>query len=274
MKQTGFRSRDPSLLARLIEELHHHDCSISNESLEELVACGPAVVPHLEAIIEAKLVEKGFLNLTKPPRNTEWFIVVHAFYLLAHLRSERSLGLVLEFLGERQEFVDYWLNDLLDGDLWEIPFLLGKHRLGLLESFLLNGQANPFSRLAVGTALVQIALHFNSKFEPVCQIFEHLLTRKHEDSDFVGLICSELLDLRAPALQPVILHALSGNSVWPGLLTSANVEQAYKRNHRRILRPLALLDRYESFRQSAYFAKTASGVSPKMEIRKVLQRSS
>lgn|GEM_PF-2333882 len=274
MKQTGLGTHDPSLLARLIKELHQHDCSISNDSLEKLLSRGPAAVPHLEAIIEARLTERHFLDVSNPPRNTEWFIVVHALYLLAHIGSEKSLDLILEFLGQRQAFLDYWLNDLLDEDLWEVPFLLGRNRLPLLESFLLDEHANPFSRLAVGTALVQIALQFKSKFKSVCQIFEQFLTRRYEDPDFVGLICSELLDLRAAPLKPAILRALRENAIWPGLLTTAQVEQAYEKNHRRVMRPLALADRYQDFRQSAYFAKTASGITPKMEIKKVLQRSS
>ena len=69
--------------------------------------------------------------------------------LLAHLRAEDTLDIVLEFLALEQRALDYWLHDLLNDDLWEIIYLLGTNQIDELDEFVLNDANNIFYPLKI-----------------------------------------------------------------------------------------------------------------------------
>ncbi len=272
MKRGESVSSRPSRLDLLIHELHTHDCSVSNDALSEIISFGAQAVPALENIISTRLAAQNSLDLSRPPHNTDWFAMVHAMYLLAHLRSASSLRIVLDFLSRPQPFIDYWLQDLVDEDLWEILFLLGGGNLPELDEFIRDQNVSPFSRLAGCTALVQIALHFEAKRQAVCDIFKKLLNERQADADFLGLVLSELLDLGDTALKPVMLRTLQDNEVWPGILSVADIEKAYSAGHKRIVPARGLLECYAHFRQCAHFARTTADTAVIIEIKQDVER--
>ncbi|MFQ5650986.1 MAG: DUF1186 domain-containing protein [bacterium] len=244
-------------LRSLINRLHTTDCVIDDQILQDILSYGELAVPHLEAILRAAVQKSSQLDPRVPPKSTQWFVVVHALYLLAHLPSGESLDLILTFLAQKQPVLDYWLQDLLDEDMWEIPFLLGKNQLDKLETFVLDQNNNEFSRLAVCTALVQIALQDQSKRPAVREIFRTVLHQKKEEPDFLGLVVSELMDWRDEALNPAILAVLARNQVYEGIITAEEISLLYQRPHVRMRAVPDLLEKYAEFRQHAYFSKTA-----------------
>lgn len=273
MNRGGNAGRNQRRLETLLRDLRTADCSIESEKLQEILSFGSLAVPRLEAIIQNVLRKSSKIESNIAPKNTEWFILVHALYLLAHLRSEKSLALVLDFMSQKQQILDYWLHDLLNEDIWEVVYLLGRNQLTTLEEFVLNQENNSFSRLAVCTALVQIALNNTSKQKDVGKIFRKVLKLENEDPDFIGLVVSELMDLLDEGLRPLILNALEENDVWSGIISPEEVNRSYQNKHTRTLAPLDLSERYEYFRQQAYFSKTASGISPKVAKLRKLEKS-
>ncbi|MFQ5824016.1 MAG: DUF1186 domain-containing protein [bacterium] len=257
-------------LEALIKELHHVDCWIDFKKLKEIVSYGQIVVPHLEEILQTALKKSSGINITNPPTGTDWFIVVHALYLLAQLRSEDSLDLVLAFLSQEQEILNYWLQDLLIEDIWEVVYFLGQNQLEKLEAFILNQNNNIFSRLAVGTALIQISAHDGSKKDNVARIIKKVLGLEKEDPDFIGLLSCELLDIKDEALRTSILEALEKHDVWPGLVSADEVQLIYKNKNLRAMIPLDIFQRYENFRQYAYFAQTSPFKPQKRKTRQKL----
>ncbi len=264
MHPGGLEPKNQRLRA-LINRLHTTDCAIDNETLEGILAFGEFSVPHLEAIIKTALQKSARANLLEPRANTDWFVVVHALYLIAHLRSHESLDIVLTFLAQKQTVLDYWLLDLLDEDLWEIPFLVGSEDLSRLERFVLERKNNKFSRLAVCAALVQVALHFPEKMNKIVEIFEQALLLTHEDPDFIGLVASEALDLKDARLKAAILKALETNSVFEGILSPEDVELAFRKTGPRKITPVGLFDKYDYFRDHPYFSKTAAPAAKQFE---------
>jgi len=236
-------------------ELLRHDCSISDNKLRTFLSFGAEAVPHLEAILEQGLERAGG-SRPLPHKNREWFQAIHALYLLAHLSATSSLDLVLRFLAQKPADLDYWLHDLLDDDLWEVIFLLGQERLDELEAFLAAPDNNSFSRLAVGTALVQIALHFPEKRQPVAAVFRRFLSFEKNDPELLGLVAGELMDLLEPSLQAPILAALEQHEVWPGFLSAEEVDFCYSRGHKRMRTPADIYHRYAAFRRHASFSRT------------------
>jgi hypothetical protein len=241
---------------QLMAQLHRQDLSIDDKVLKRILVIGDDIVPELAQVVEQTIEKSRSIDPSASPKGTEWCTLIHALFLLAHLRAEDTLDLVLELLAHDQSVIDYWLHDLLNDDLWEIIFLLGCNQIEELEEFVTNEANNPFSRLAVCTAMVQIALHFPARYEEIVRVFRGLLRLPHSDSDYVGLLASELLDLCEPALKPFILDNLERYQVWQGLITAAEVEEWYRRlkPHRRV--PLDLFERYTYYKQYPYFSKT------------------
>lgn len=236
-------------LQDLISELHEVDSRIDNGKLRQIVAFGPRAIPHLESILVEALEKSSQIDLKTPYSNRDWFTVVHALYLLAEIRAEDSLGLVLEFLAQKQNVLDYWLHELLDDDVWEILFFLGQNRLDSLGALVLDQRINSFSRLSVGTALIQIGLHQPSKVASVVEIFKKVLKLPDEDPDFSGLLVSELLDFKNDALRADLIEALKKNKVWSGIISPDEVDWSYKNKQVRKLQPLNIFERYRLFRQ-------------------------
>lgn len=255
MTRGGQEPKSKRRLQRLMVELQKTDCSIDDATINAILSYGDQAIPYLEAIL-IEALDCAQRGQEFPPRNTEWFKVIHALYLLAHLKSGRSLELVLAFLGQHQRILDYWLYELLDEDIWEIIFLLGQDNLQQLQAFLLEPKNNDFSKLATITALVQIALHFPDRASEVSEILRKTLQDVNEDPDFVGLVVSELMDLLDPALKSDVLQALDKNSVWSNIISSAEVEHMYQKSKQRKVEPLGILERYGQFRHLAYFSRT------------------
>ncbi|MFQ5707091.1 MAG: DUF1186 domain-containing protein [bacterium] len=261
-------------LETLIQELYKIDCWIDYEKLRELISCGREAIPYLESILRSTLENRSKIDYTTPPSDKEWFLVIHALYLLAHLRAHESLDLVLEILSQKQEFLDYWLHDLLNDDIWEVVYYLGQPHLKKLEAFVLNQEINLFSRLTVCTALIQISAHNQAKRAAIAAIFTKVLDLENEDPDFIGLLASELLDIKDESLRPQILQALERHGVWPGIVSTEEVQISYKNKKIRKLKPLDIFQRYDFFRQYAYFAQTSPFKPLKQEKRRKLENHS
>ena len=271
MKRRRKKTTEQPQLENLVSELRTIDCSIERKKLDQVLSFGQDAVPCLEALIAEALEKTACGGATARPRNTDWFVVVHALYLLAHLGAERSLSLVLKFLGQKQEVLDFWLHDLLNEDIWELPYLLGSNQLGELETFVLHKQNNLYCRLAVCTALVQIALNDAAKQNQIRQIFTHVMELEDEDPDFIGLVVSELMDWQDAALKPLILSLLDRGGIWSGIISADDVQRCYERRHPRKLQPLDLHARYDYFGEHAYFSKGTKEAPERIELRKLLK---
>jgi len=267
MKQGG----KPNL-NQLIKRFRLNDNWIDESQIDEILSFGSQAVPHLEKILMDVISQSNRTDLKIPQKNLGWFVPAYSLYLLAHLRSEDSLDAILEFLSQKQETLDYWLHDFLNEDIWETVYLLGQNQLEKLQVFVLNRGHNCFARLAVCTALIQIALNFQAKKRTVSEIFTKLLKSENEDSEFIGLLVSELMDLKEGTLRPFMLKALQKNFVWSGIISSQGVKSGFKNKRVRKVVPLELSQRIEHFKQYAYSSTTSSRTS-RQEKRRILEES-
>ena len=259
MHTDGDLTRANSGLAGLIAELRGSDFAIDRKKLVEILSYGEQLVPHLEALLREAIEKSPTLDLDSPQEDSDLFAVVHASYLLVQLQAEKSLDLVLELLAQKQAILDYWLHELVQDDIWEVIFHLGQNRLGKLEDFIVNQENNIFSRLAVGTTLVQLAIHFDSKRPPIVAILKKVLALEEEEPDFTGLLVSEILDFREPDLRSDIMRSLRKNEVWSGIITVEEVNRSLQNEKARRLRPLGIFERYQLLRKNPYIGKSAAG---------------
>ena len=242
-------AKQESSLELLIKNLYEKDCWVDFNIIRQIIDYGQAAIPLLEDIIRKQLSRENYTH------QGENFAVIHAIFLLGQLRSQNSLTLILEFLSREQKYLDALIPEAIMEDFWEVLYYLGKNQLDLLEEFILEQDNNLFSRLIVCTTLIQIALLEPGKSKAVVQIFKKLLNLSGEDPDFMGLVCSELLDLKAPELYEPILQCIKKYQIWPGLLSKEDLLQIYQSKHVRKLKPLDIFKRYEQWRTLKLFAR-------------------
>jgi len=251
-------------LPQKIEKLKSIDCHINDHELADILSRGDMIVQPLEdTLIEA--TNNNFESVAAK-RDTQWFQILHALCLLGHLKSEKSLEVVLRFLAQDEKYLKDWVYDLLDEDLWEFIFQLGQNRLDELEYFLLHPGNNSNTKLAVITALVQIGLHFPDKKLRVNTILVRVLQEVNEDPDFIGLTVAELMDYQEPMLKPIILKALDENNVLPEIISAEEVNHLYRLNKKRKIRPATIYDRYAFYRQLPYFSRKQQTASQQQVI--------
>ena len=96
-----------SSLIQLITRLSSTDEWLHDDQLDGILSYGRDAVPSLELILRETIQKRTGLERCYPSVNSDWMAPVHALFLLAHLNSEPSLDIVIEFLGqppaERQE---------------------------------------------------------------------------------------------------------------------------------------------------------------------------
>ncbi|MEZ4823858.1 MAG: hypothetical protein R2942_16220 [Ignavibacteria bacterium] len=63
---------------------------------------------------------------------------LHAMFMLRELKAEEFLETVLDLLRQNQNFVDYWLGDLITEYMWMIIYELGKDQLEVLKNYILE----------------------------------------------------------------------------------------------------------------------------------------
>lgn len=241
-------------LEDLIAGLQKYDCHIKDSHLQEIISYGDEAIPHLEKILRETLDNHANIDFNQQSKSTEVFKVVHVFNLLAHIEASVSLKLVLEFLAQEQKYVDYWLDDIFDEDLWEVFFKLGNNNLLELKYFLLNKRNNEFYRLAAAKALIQIALHNKNQVKDIRNIFYTLLILENEDKDFIGLVISELLDWRDENLKAIILKKLNEVDVYQGIITAEEVAYLYTKKKQPFVRqPQDIFERYAGYRDGLHF---------------------
>lgn len=267
MKQGG----KPNL-NQLIKRFRSNDNWVDQNQIDEILSFGSQAVPNLEQILTDVIRQDNRVDLKIPPKDPGWYVPATSLYLLAHLRSEDSLDALLEFLSQKQEILDYWLHDFLNENIWEVIYFLGGNQLEKLQRFVLNKELDCFARLSVCTALIQTALNFEARKGTVSKIFTKLLKSENEDSEFIGLLVSELMDLQDKSLKPLMLKALETNFVWSGIISSEEVNSGFQRKRVRKVAPLDLSQRIEYFKQYAY-SSTLSSRTSRHEKRRIPEES-
>ncbi len=265
MTRGGKNSGTGYSLAELIHELRTSEQWLENDKLKKIVSHRTTIVPYLENILNETLASN--YHASQPVANQpRGYAVLHALFILAHLRAQTALPIVLEFLAQKPDFLDCYLHDSLVDEIWEVVFALGVNQIDALEMFVLNADNNALSRLAVCTALVQMCLHHASRRRRVTQVFKKLLTLKKDDADFIGLLISELMDLKSVALRPFMMAALGKNEVWSGIITSEDINRCFKNRRVRKLTPTALFERYKLY---THFAQ----ITPVKTLQKAKRRN-
>ncbi len=199
----------PSLNHPQVLALCQYDFDLPVRDLDTILSLPvDTLVEDLEALI------RHGLNLFKiDDLDVDNYYIFHSMMLLGHLRSERSLPLILEVFNLSDEDNDALFGDLFLEDMWCVPVLCAQNQLDKLVEFIKSGQKTPlYGKVNVADALKEIGLHFP---ERRAEVGAHMLDLLHYFNELpdeavtdlyylIGTVANNAADLDMQETLPVI----------------------------------------------------------------------
>ena len=144
------------------------------ECFEELLALPrEELINDLEKLLRHEI---KFMTDNDPENDEVADAVIHSLRLLGHLKSEKSLPLILEVFRMPTTQSDIWLGDLPTEDLWDIPVLCGMNQLEALVQLIKDVSLEDKYSKSILTETIEQVAYFNPEKQPdVIRHLTHLL---------------------------------------------------------------------------------------------------
>jgi len=180
-----------------MQYLYENSMRINHDLLREILA-----LPQNELLDDLETVLKDAQNRYKEIEEIcneleleELFqystFAFHALMLLGEINCDRSLDLALNFLKipdneefSNQDFIDFYIGDIITEDLWMVFYRLGIGREQKLCDFFFEKHIDEFTKCPACNALQQIALHHKEKTKEIQGYYEEVLQRFVEPEFF------------------------------------------------------------------------------------------
>jgi len=165
----------------------------------------------LETVVYDAIRRFEWFKKNEPAENEDAFCM-HALYLLMEIKAEESLPVVLEFLRQPFELIDFWNYVFLSDSLWQVIYGLGLNQADKLVAFLKEPLNCSFTRTEVSSALTQIALHHPERRKEIIDLYRNIIqffsNNKADkaiiDEYVIGFIISDIVELNGKELLPEI----------------------------------------------------------------------
>ncbi|MDQ3020026.1 MAG: DUF1186 domain-containing protein [Bacteroidota bacterium] len=165
-----------------------------------------------------KVIIDGIERYKYFKKETEWkfythSFIFHALFMLRELEAEESLEVVLDLFRQNKKFLDYWFSDSLTQDLWMVIYELGKNQLNLLTDYIIEEGNFTYARSEVSVAVSQIGVNFPERRNEILEwyyfVFNYFIEQKDNDklidTDVIGLMLGDILDMKALELEETII---------------------------------------------------------------------
>jgi hypothetical protein len=212
----------PTFNIDLIYKLYKDGFDMEEETIQGLLQSDRNLLrADLEEVLRDGIRRYGFY---RPRKKTNAWTMLLAMILLAEIQSEQSLDLILEFLSQSEEFVDFWIGEALTEDVWEILYWTGRNQMHKVMAFACDEANFYYARRAVPVMLAQWALHEPEKRPIVVEYFRQLF----EKTNPVGISCTDAqlefnthltddcVSVRLTELIPVIEKLIAEKRILPG----------------------------------------------------------
>lgn len=151
--------------------------------------------------------------------------IFHAINLLTELNAVEQLPAVLNTLRQSDDYLEFFINDFLTECIWMSIYKLGENQLNTLENFMKEPAIYTYCRSAVSEAIAQILIDNKERRNEVIQwyaaIFEFYknadIVNNVIDSDLIGLMIADVVDLKGVELLPEITALFKLNYVSIGI---------------------------------------------------------
>lgn len=212
-KQT---KKAPRFENKEIEFLYQHSLEIDPLLLDSVIKLPrESVIRDLENVLIDSIARYDyFCRIEEKGEFSEgtFAFPIHALFLLAELRSEESLDIIIEFCSQNFEFLEFWLGSHVTESLPEIFYFIGSNQLDKLKSFVKQPNIYTYVRTAISTTVSQIVFHQPNRRQEVLEwyddVFKFFLNANLKDNvidtDTISLMVSDADEVRLTELLPLI----------------------------------------------------------------------
>jgi hypothetical protein len=253
-------TEDPVFLNPVVDSLYENGLYIGEALINEILELPrQSLVYDLELILNDLLSRYEFFRQEVDEEGWDEDLMsfpIHAVMLLAELRAEESLPKLLEVLRQDEDFLGFWFDDHLTETIWEAIYHIGNNQLDVLKQFVQEPGLYTYVKTAVSRAVGQINYHQPERKEEVVQWYSDVLDFFNSsifddnviDTEVIGLIIWEVIDLRYDKLLPVIKDLYSKQYVPEGMTgdyrsVERDIKKAQRYPHKEDL--LNMADRYK-----------------------------
>ncbi len=207
----------PSFTHKIIESLYKNGFDIVEKAIlnEILLLPKETLIQDLEKVLIDSIQRFDFYK-KKADRygyiDDDFTFVIHALFLLKEIKAKSSLPIVLDVLRQNEEYIDFFLNDFLTENIWEVLYILGNDDLELLKSFMLEKGLNTYTKSVITATLEQFFHHSKIDKDVIITWYKFVLNAYLKlkikdniiDSTLIGFMISELVDFDAEETLPLI----------------------------------------------------------------------
>jgi len=205
-------SQSPIFYHQEIRWLYCNGLYIGEEKINILLSLPKdTLIQDLELVLQDSIDRYGYFYKLVDENGWEeekMNFVVHSLFLLGELKVAKSIDIVIKVLSQSNEYLELYLGDFLGELIWEILYKIAADNLEVCKQFMFKPGIDTYGRTIFPGMVVQLALHHPERrdeainwFNAVIQFF---LTSNIEenviDSDFIGLLICDLIDIRGSEL--------------------------------------------------------------------------
>lgn len=198
----------PEFIISMSKELYTDDLVLSPEFIEKYLKHDrKSLIIDLENILK-----DSYSNFPSEDDIEIYNAAFHAYFILGELEAEESLSTVLNVLAQDEIYFDAVFGDYLTENGFQTIHSIGKNNIKRLFDFIVLPGLYTFSRTVVSDALSNIYISHPEKREEIISGYKTLLNTFINaeikdniiDSDFIGLIVCDFIDLNLKQFLPEI----------------------------------------------------------------------
>ena len=260
-----------------IEWLYTNGLSIDKEKLSTLLSLPrESFISDLELVLQDSIDRYAyFSNIVE---EDEWEeekmnFLIHAIFLLGELESTKSIENIFNVLRQSYEYFRLYLGDFLTAEIWEPIYKMTNNNLEACKQFMFEPGNDTYARTIFTDMVEQVAHHQPERRNEVIQWFREVilffLNSQLEDnvidSDVVGLLICNVLDIKGKELMPEIKNLFDKGIVSLGICGDWNdVKKAFEKPDRYDKKNdiLPIIERYEEVTSTWASYNQSKGNSP------------
>ena len=212
----------PNFTHSEVKALYEYDLEIPKEKIEQLLALPHnTIVDDLHKVLDDAMARFDFFYDKEWEEGTHSF-PVHAFFLLAELKSKDSLKHVLNLIRQDDEWTGYWFSDMITEIFPMLFYKLIGNDLSILKSYILEPDNESFQRMVIPSAITITAYHHPEKRSECIAFLEDILIDFYEhrdiyeniiDIELIESIVSDLIELDSKESLPLIEKLYEANMI-------------------------------------------------------------
>jgi hypothetical protein len=209
-------SQAPSFAHAEVEWLYSNGLYIGADKLNTILSLPKdSLIQDLELVIQDSI--DRYSHFKNWADENEWdeqktSFVIHAIFILGELRASKSIDAIFDVLSQSEEYLSFYLGDLLTELLWEPLYKIVGNDLEVCKQFVCRPGVYAYARIAVAGMLEQIVWHQPERRGEVIKwqkdLIDILLSARLEDnivdSEFVALLICDIVNIKGVELLPQI----------------------------------------------------------------------